>query len=179
MSMNSYDEILPPSMGEFGLGAWADELWPQTGEVMEFATAGVGVVGGFMAARYIENFLVGRNTPRFLVPLAHGVLGIAAAKWVSKWNGPLGAGVAGAFGAKAVVSALDMILGERNPLSLKGMDGGDLGDLLGGDTILPGGMSGYDGIDVSVEQRAIGAGGGGGMGGVAVETSQMAGYSWR
>lgn len=180
MSYSSYDEIMPPSMGEYGgLGAWMDELWPQTGEVMDFGKAGVGVVGGFMAARYIENMLTGRNVPRFLIPVIHGVAGIAAAKWISKWDGAIGAGIAGAFGAKAVVSALDLVLGANNPLKLNGL-GDDLGDLLGGDTILPGGMSGYDGIDVSVETRQIGAGGGGGgMGGVSVETQQMAGWSWR
>lgn len=179
--MNSYDEIMPPAMGEFGLGAWMDDYWPQTGDVMDFGKAGLGVVGGFMAARYLENMLAGRNLPRFLIPVAHGIVGIVAAKYVIKWDSSIGAGVAGAFGAKAVVSALDMVLGANNPLSLKGL-GDDLGDLLGGDSILPGGMGGYDGydgIDVSVETRQIGAGGGGNMGGVAIETSNMAGYAWQ
>lgn len=171
--MGNYDEIVPPDMGGLDLG-FINDLWPSTTEVMSFGKAGAGVIGGVLAARWVENQLTSRGLPKFATPVVHGIIGIAAAKYVSRWDEAVGVGIAGAFGAFAVSRLIEIVTGRSYGISGfdgVGMDG--FADLLGED-VLPAELGG---MDIGVETRQLGAGMGG-MGQVSVEQAAMAGWSW-
>lgn len=171
--MSNYDEIVPPDVSGLDLG-FIREIWPGTDEVMSSLYAGGGALAGLAGGKLLEKW-VGSRIPKFLVPVMHATLGLAAAKFVAGKYASVGVGMAGAFGALALVRAFEIYFNSPilRDVALGGFDGADLGsisDLLGGGAdVLPPELQGLDQIAIEERQRL------GGLAQVQVENVGWAG----
>jgi len=168
--MNDIEEIMPPEVSGLNEGM-VTALMPTASEFTNTLWAGAGVVGGMVVARQIEKIATDTlKLPRVTLPFIHGIVGIMVGKAVSRYSQPLGVGAVGAFGAYALVRALDSFLGVKVPGFSAFDDVGDIADLLadvdGGDdgNILPPELMGADYANIPEDMN-------GAMGQVSVETS--------
>ena len=154
------EEILPPDVSDYGdyRPDMLKTYLPSATEVYQGLLAGSGVLAGVVIGKAVESFLTGTvRAPRLALPFAHAALGVVAGTAVSRWSAPVGVGLAGAFGALAIVRALDIFFNVK-VRALSGFDDADISDLAdlleGSDDLLPPELQGFD--QVAVEDRGVG-----------------------
>ena len=162
------EEVIPPDVGGLDLGI-VTAMLPTADEVYAGLWAGGGVLVGIVAGKAVEGFLLNTvRAPRFVLPFAHAALGVGLGKFAARYSAPAGVGIAGAFGALALVRALDIFFNIKVK-ALSGFEDSDLGDLAdlldgdgdmlppelqGFDEMLPPELQGFD--DIAVEDRGMG-----------------------